>query len=69
MIGPYDQPKEKAAYAEGYRSDYQMRFSKAIEAHRLGDSSLLDEFEASDPILQARKSGSLRYAGSYRRNY
>ena len=60
---PYDTPAEKDARKEGYASDYQMRFSKAIKAHMAGDSSLLDEFEAQDPVLQARRNGSLRYTG------
>lgn len=55
--------KDYLARKEGYASDYQMRFSQAINAHRMGDSSLLDEFEANDPILQARRRGSLRYSG------
>jgi hypothetical protein len=58
--------KNYLAQKAGYAIDYQMRFSQAIDAHRMGDSSLLDEFEANDPILQARRRGSLRYLGNYK---
>lgn len=58
--------KDYLARKEGYASNYQMRFSQAINAHRMGDSSLLDEFEANDPVLQARRRGSLRYSGVLR---
>lgn len=51
------------ARKQGYQSEHQMKFSRAIQAHQAGDSSLLDEFEATDPILQSRKRGSLRYTG------
>lgn len=61
-VSPGEQ-KNYMAQKAGYASDYQLRFSKAIDAHRMGDSSLLDEFEATDPILQARRRGSLRYTG------
>lgn len=61
-VSPGEQ-KDYMAQKAGYRSDHQMRFSQAINAHRMGDSSLLDEFEANDPIIQARRRGSLRYSG------
>jgi hypothetical protein len=61
-VSPGEQ-KDYMAQKAGYRSDYQMRVSQAINAHRMGDSSLLDEFEANDPIIQARRRGSLRYSG------
>ncbi len=64
-VSPYDLPEEKAAHKAGYASDYQMRFSQAIQAHMAGDSSLLDEFEAQDPVLQARRRGSLRFIPEY----
>jgi hypothetical protein len=64
-VSPYDLPEEKAAYKEGYASDYQRRFSEAIQAHMAGDSSLLDAFEAQDPVLQARRRGSLRFIPEY----
>lgn len=61
-VSPGEQ-KDYSAQKQGYRSDYQMRFSQALNAHRMGDSSLLDDFEANDPVLQARRRGSLRYPG------
>lgn len=61
-VAPHE-VKDYLARKKGYRSDYQMRFGEAIKAHMAGDSSLLDAFENNDAILQAMRSGSLRYGG------
>lgn len=68
---PYaESPADIASRKEGYRSDYHRRHSQAIKAYMEGDSTLLDEFEATDPMTQAARSRSVHFgrAVHYSRN-
>lgn len=52
-----ESPADLDARKEGYRSDYHRRHSLAIKAYMAGDSSLIDEFESRDPVVQSRRRG------------
>lgn len=57
---PWDAPADVEARRLGFRSDYEMRFVLALRSYADGDSSLLDEFEASCPVLDGMRRGVLR---------